>query len=99
MVPQISPSAGFKLHGNIIRQHDASSDQLSISSRSKFQRRNTEAFTTISQPTDFNGKRAKIIQTCRQIDDIKSGLVKTVVLANLLNCLDVSIDRAEFLEC
>ena len=48
---------------------------------------------------DFNGKKAKIIQTCRQIDDQKSGCVKTIVFQNLLNCLDVQLDRNEWNEC
>ena len=45
---------------------------------------------------DYNGKKAKIIQTCRQIDDMRGGVVKTVVFQNLLNCLDVVLDRNEW---
>lgn len=48
---------------------------------------------------DFNGKKAKIIQTLKQIDDLKSGVVKTVVFKNLLSCLDVELDEAAFEEC
>jgi len=47
---------------------------------------------------DFNGKKAKIIQTLKQIDDLKSGVVKTIVFKNLLACLDVEIDDTEFAE-
>ena len=48
---------------------------------------------------DFNGKKAKIIQTLKQIDDLKSGVVKTAVFKNLLSCLDVELDEAAFEEC
>jgi len=41
---------------------------------------------------DFNGKKSKIIQTLKQIDDVRSGVVKTLVFTNLLACLDVEID-------
>lgn len=34
----------------------------------------------------------------KQIDDLKSGVVKTVVFKNLLSCLDVEIDDQEFAE-
>ena len=48
---------------------------------------------------DFNGKKAKIIQTLKQIDDMKSGVVKSVVFRNLLSCLDVELEEADFAEC
>ena len=48
---------------------------------------------------DFNGKKAKIIQTLRQIDELKTGVVKTVVFQNLLNCLDLEVDRDDLLDC
>ena len=44
---------------------------------------------------DFHGKKSKIIQTLKQIDDLKSGMVKFNVIANLLTCLDVEIDQVE----
>jgi len=47
---------------------------------------------------DFNGKKAKIIQTLRQIDDMKTGVIKTNIFQNLLNCLDVEVDKAELAE-
>ena len=47
---------------------------------------------------DFNGKKAKIIQTLKQVDDIRSGVVKTSVFQNLLSCLDVEIDAADMAE-
>ena len=47
---------------------------------------------------DYNGKKSKIIQTLKQIDDIKSGVVKTVVFENLLRCLEVDLDSADLAE-
>ena len=47
---------------------------------------------------DFNGKKAKIIQTLKQSDDIRSGVVKTSVFQNLLSCLDVEIDASDLAE-
>ena len=40
---------------------------------------------------DFNGKKAKILQTLKGIDEMKSGICKTEVFLNLLDCLDVEI--------
>ena len=40
---------------------------------------------------DFNGKKSKIVLTLRGIDEIKSGMCKSDVFFNLLNCLDVEI--------
>ena len=40
---------------------------------------------------DFNGKKNKIVMTLRGIDEIRSGLCKTDIFYNLLNCLDVEI--------
>ena len=40
---------------------------------------------------DFNGKKSKIVQTLNGIDEIKSGLCKSEVFYNLLNCLDVEL--------
>ena len=45
---------------------------------------------------DYNGKKNKIIQTLKQVDDMKSGVVKSNVFLNLLSCLDVEIDQADF---
>jgi len=41
---------------------------------------------------DFNGKKAKILHTLKQIDDIRSGYVKLVVFQNLLSCLEVEVE-------
>lgn len=40
---------------------------------------------------DFNGKKNKIIVTLRGIDELRSGLCKSDVFYNLLNCLDVEV--------
>ena len=40
---------------------------------------------------DFNGKKNKIIVTLRGIDELRSGLCKSDVFYNLLNCLEVEI--------
>mmetsp|Transcript_1651 Transcript_1651/g.2287 ORF Transcript_1651/g.2287 Transcript_1651/m.2287 type:complete len:164 (+) Transcript_1651:104-595(+) len=48
---------------------------------------------------DYNGKKHKIIQTCRQIDDMRSGVVKSNVFQNLLDCMEVDVERGEFAEC
>ena len=40
---------------------------------------------------DFNGKKNKIVMTLRGIDELRSGLCKTEIFYNLLNCLDVEI--------
>ena len=48
---------------------------------------------------DFNGKKARIIQTLKQVDDLKSGVVKTVIFKNLLECLDVEVDATDLAEC
>ena len=48
---------------------------------------------------DFNGKKSKIIQTLKQIDDMRSGVVKTSVFTNLLSCLDVEVDEGDYEEC
>ena len=47
---------------------------------------------------DFNGKKAKIIQTLKQIDEFRSGVVKSVVFQNLVGCLDVEVDANDFQE-
>ena len=48
---------------------------------------------------DFNGKKSKIIQTLKQVDDLRSGMVKLVVFQNLLSCLDVEVDEKEMEDC
>ena len=48
---------------------------------------------------DFNGKKQKIIQTCREIDDMKSGVIKTNVFQNLLSCLEVEVQQEDLAEC
>jgi len=55
--------------------------------------------TAFSFKSDFNGKKAKILQTIRQIDDQKMGIVKSAVFQNLLSCLDVEISRADMDQC
>ena len=40
---------------------------------------------------DFNGKKNKIIVTLRGIDECRSGLCKSDVFYNLLNCLEVEV--------
>ena len=45
---------------------------------------------------DFNGKKAKIIQTLKQIDEFRSGVVKSAVFQNLVSCLDVEVDEKDF---
>ena len=45
---------------------------------------------------DFNGKKAKIIQTLKQIDEFRSGVVKSAVFQNLVSCLDVEVDANDF---
>ena len=47
---------------------------------------------------DFNGKKAKIIQTLKHIDEFRSGVVKSAVFQNLVSCLDVEVDAHEFQE-
>ena len=47
----------------------------------------------------FNGKKAKVIQTLRNVDELKSGVVKTVIFQNLLSCLDVEIDQDDLADC
>ena len=47
---------------------------------------------------DFNGKKAKIIQTLKQIDEFRSGVVKSVVFQNLVGCLEVEVDANDFQE-
>ena len=47
---------------------------------------------------DYCGKKQKILQTLKQIDDIRGGVVKAVVFENMLNCLDVDVDPAELSE-
>ena len=44
---------------------------------------------------DFNGKKGKIVMTLKGIDEIRSGLCKSDVFFNLLNCLDVEVDAAD----
>ena len=48
---------------------------------------------------DFNGKKSKIIQTLRQVDETKSGLVKQSILENIIGCLDVQLDQDDLDEC
>lgn len=48
---------------------------------------------------DFNGKKYRMLQTLKQVDDIKSGVVKAVVFQNMLSCLDVDLDPVELAEC
>ena len=47
---------------------------------------------------DFNGKKAKIIQTLKHIDEFRSGVVKSAVFQNLVSCLDVEVDAQDFQE-
>lgn len=44
---------------------------------------------------DFNGKKAKILTTLRGIDEMKSGICKTDVFLNLLDCLDCNISAED----
>lgn len=48
---------------------------------------------------DFNGKKGKIIQTLKQIDELRSGVVKLNIFQNILSCLDVQLDQADLDEC
>ena len=48
---------------------------------------------------DYNGKKSKIIQTCRQIDEGSIGVIKVPIMQNLLNCLDVNLSQADMSEC
>ena len=48
---------------------------------------------------DFNGKKSKIIQTLRQLDEAKSGLVKQSIFENIIGCLDVKLDQEDLDEC
>ena len=48
---------------------------------------------------DFNGKKYKIIQTCREIDDMKSGVIKTNIFHNLLSMLEVEVQHEDLAEC
>lgn len=73
----------------------ASADRISILSGASYR----PSIAPSMMMHDYNGKKQKIIQTCRQIDDMKSGVVKAVVFSNLLSCLDVEVERADFVEC
>ena len=44
---------------------------------------------------DFNGKKTKILQTLRQLDELKSGVIKQSIFENILGCLDVQLDHEE----
>ena len=48
---------------------------------------------------DYSGKKSKIIQTCRQIDEGRTGVVKVSIFLNLLNCLEVELSLQEFQDC
>ena len=48
---------------------------------------------------DFNGKKSKIIQTLRQLDELKSGVVKQSIFENIIGCLDVQLEQEELDEC
>ena len=41
---------------------------------------------------DFNNKKRKILATLRNIDELKTGLVRLQVFHNLLECLDVEVN-------
>ena len=53
----------------------ASADRISIMSGASYR----PSMAPSMMMHDYNGKKQKIIQTCRQIDDMKSGVVKAVV--------------------
>ena len=40
---------------------------------------------------DFSGKKLKMLQTLRNVDELRSGIVKLQVFQNLLECLDVEV--------
>ena len=44
---------------------------------------------------DFNGKKAKILTTLKGLDEMKSGICKTDVFLNLLDCMDVQISEED----
>lgn len=48
---------------------------------------------------DFNGKKSKIITTLRQIDELRSGVVKQSVFENILTCMDVELEQDDLDEC
>jgi len=48
---------------------------------------------------DFNGKKQKIIQTCRQVDEGHTGVIKVGILQNLLSCLDVILGKGDMINC
>jgi hypothetical protein len=42
---------------------------------------------------DFGSKKARALQTLRQVDEQKGGIVKATVFMNLLNCMDMTLDE------
>ena len=48
---------------------------------------------------DFNGKKFKIIQTLRQIDEMNTGVIKSDLFHSILKCLNLEIEPKAFEEC
>ena len=44
---------------------------------------------------DFNNKKQKILSTLKNVDDLRCGMVRLQVFANLLECLEVDVDIAD----
>ena len=47
---------------------------------------------------DYNGKKSKIHNTLKQIDDSRMGVVKSAVFQNLLNCMDVELTNSDMVQ-
>ena len=77
-----------------MKNFDNFSDRQSIFSQ--FEKRSVASSMLVN---DFNGKKSKIITTLRQIDELRSGVVKQSVFENILTCMDVELEQDDLDEC
>ena len=69
--------------------------RLSASGKSRYSQASKAQSIGSMVTGDFNGKKAKILTTLRGIDEMKSGICKTDVFLNLLDCLDCNISAED----
>ena len=83
----------MSVHSQLNRQGDAgvAFDRQSLLSHAADRRSMASSLLL----NDFNGKKSKMLQSLRQLDELKSGVIKQSVFENILGCLDVQLDQVE----
>ena len=92
----------FKLQKQSATSYDSSRRSRSLAAGPLSIASSQQAGATASQAAassvfknDYNGKKAKILHTLKQIDDSRMGVIKSAVFQNLLNCMDVELSNAD----